>query len=185
MDGVRRGFRGVANSVEIEGLAEPLVEFETELPKHKKRALNIVSARPITRNAMEKRLKELGESAENAAEAADWLADIGLIDDAAYAAEVVRVYTKRGYGLQRVRDELYKKMVPRELWDEALSEICDGEPVAAAVEFIARKMRGELPDFDDRRRVGAALVRRGHSWDDINSAFAKYAENLEEDEEFH
>ncbi|MDR0905975.1 MAG: recombination regulator RecX [Oscillospiraceae bacterium] len=162
---------------------EPLVEFETKLSKTKKRAMNILGARVLTRGAMEKRLKELGESDEDAADAADWLVEIGLIDDAAYAAELVRGCVRRGFGARRIRDEMYRRLVPRELWDDALAEIEDGETVASAEAFIERKLRGETPDFDDKRKIGAALARRGHSWSDINAAFANYIEGLDEENE--
>jgi regulatory protein len=160
---------------------EPLVEFETKLSKTKKRAMNVLGARMLTRGAMEKRLRELGEEDGDAADAADWLVEIGLIDDAAYAAELVRGCVRRGFGARRIRDELYRRLVPRELWDGALAEIEDGETVASAEAFIERKLRGETPDLDDKRKIGAALARRGHSWSDINAAFANYIEGLEEE----
>jgi len=156
-------------------------EQDEKLSKTKKRAMNVLSARQLTRAAMEKRLIELGETSENAADAADWLVEIGLINDAEYAAELVRGCVRRGFGARRIRDELYKRRVPRELWDDALAEIEDGETVASAVAFIERKLRGDAPDFDDKRKIGAALARRGHSWSDINAAFAEYAENLDLD----
>jgi regulatory protein len=161
---------------------EPLVEFETKLSKTKKRAMNVLGARALSRGAMEKRLKELGETEEDAADAADWLVDIGLINDADYAAELVRGCVRRGFGVRRIRDELYRRLVPRDLWDGALAEIDDGETAASAETFIERKLRGAMPDLDDKRRIGAALARRGHSWSDINAAFASYAENLEYEE---
>ena len=43
----------------------------------------------------------------------------------AYAAQVVRYYSAKGYGERKLRDELYRRGVPRELWDEAL-EGADG-----------------------------------------------------------
>lgn len=173
------GFDGDHDGTELELISE----FETKLSKTKKRAVNVLGARQMTRAAMEKRLVELGESAEDAADAADWLAEIGLIDDAAYAAELVRGCVRRGFGARRIRDELYKRLVPRDLWDDALAEIEDGETVASAVAFIERKLRGESFDFDDKRKIGAALARRGHSWSDINAAFTEYAEGLDEENE--
>ena len=41
--------------------------------------------------------------------AADWLEDLGAIDDAAYARLVARHYGARGYGPGRVREELRRR----------------------------------------------------------------------------
>ncbi|MDR0839131.1 MAG: recombination regulator RecX [Oscillospiraceae bacterium] len=165
-----------------DGGFEPLAEYETELSRAQKRALNVLGARTMSRGAMEKRLRELGEDEETAADTADWLARIGLIDDAQYAREIVASCVRSGYGARRIREELYKRYIPRELWDAALGELEDGETVAAAEAFIAKKLRGETPDFDDRRKIGAALARRGHGWGDINAAFERYIEGLNDTE---
>ena len=163
---------------------ELIAEFEARLSKTKKRALNVLGARALTSRAMEKRLVELGETPENAADATEWLVEIGLINDADYAAELVRGCVRRGFGARRIRDELYKRLVPREFWDEALAEIEDGETVAAAEAFIERRLHGDMPELDDKRKIGAALARRGHSWSDINAAFSRYVESLDEDEDW-
>ena len=56
---------------------------------------------------------------EDAAAAVAWLEDIGALDDAAYAASVARHYAAMGYGPVKIRDEFYRRGVPKDLWDEA------------------------------------------------------------------
>lgn len=55
------------------------------------------------------RLKEKGESPENAEDAAAWLQEMHLLDDAQYAAMCVRHYAAKGYGAGRIRNELYRR----------------------------------------------------------------------------
>ncbi|MDR1328219.1 MAG: recombination regulator RecX [Oscillospiraceae bacterium] len=153
---------------------------EVALTNAQKRALNILGSRMLSRGSIEKRLRELGETEENASGAAAWLARIGLIDDEEFARELVRSFARRGYGVNRIRAELQKRLVPRELWDSALAETEPGDSAASAETYIASKLRGAAPDRDDRRRVSAALARRGFTWDDINAAWAAYGENLGE-----
>ena len=53
---------------------------------------------------------------------------MGFLNDALYAEQVVRHYSAKGYGLRKLRDELYRRGVPRELWDEALEGAADPPP---------------------------------------------------------
>jgi regulatory protein len=151
---------------------------DAALTKTQQRALNILGSRMLSRGLMEKRLRELGETEEDASGAAGWLARIGLIDDEEFARELVRSFARRGYGANRMRAELQKRLVPRELWDSALAEIEPEDVISSAETYISNKLRGAAPDRDDKRRVSAALARRGFTWDDINSAWAAYGENL-------
>jgi regulatory protein len=148
------------------------------LTKTQRRALNILGSRMLSRGFIEKRLRELGETEEAASGAADWLARIGLIDDEEFARELVRSFARRGYGVNRIRAELQKRLVPRELWDPALAEIEPEDVISSAETYISNKLRGAAPDRDDKRRVSAALARRGFTWDDINAAWSAYGENL-------
>ncbi|MDR2615767.1 MAG: recombination regulator RecX, partial [Oscillospiraceae bacterium] len=131
------------------------------------------------REALEKRLRELGETKTSAAEAADWLAGMGLIDDRELAREIARSYARRGFGARRIREELYRRLVPREYWGDALAELERGAEAASAEAYIEKKLRGNAASSDDRRRVSAALERRGFKWEDINAAWNGYDANYE------
>lgn len=143
----------------------------------KARALRIVGSRNISSRELERRLASKGERDEIASETVRWLEDIGIVNDAEYAGMIVRHYTGKGYGPKRVRDELYRRGIPRELWDGALEGLeADG---GAAVEFLEKKLRGS-DDKDDLRRAKDALYRRGFSSGEISSAVSRYIENLDE-----
>ena len=131
---------------------------------------------------MAKRLASKGESPEDAEETVRWLVELGYINDSDYATLIVRHYVSKGYGEARIRDELYKRGVPRDLWDEKLTEQDDEESNDAALEFLKKKLRGS-DDKDDLRRASDALVRRGFSFDDARAATNRYLEYIEYGEE--
>ena len=137
----------------------------------KARALRIINARPMSREELRKRLVEKGETPDNAEECAEWLCQMGLINDAEYAGSVVRHYAAKGYGASRIKQELRRHGVSRELWDEAMEQMPEQD------EYLARFLRSRLSDPGDRaqvKKVSDALFRRGYSWDQIKHALNEF-----------
>ena len=143
----------------------------------KKRALRILGSRNFSEQEMRKRLIGKGETLEDTDEAVKWLVELGYINDADYAGLIVRHYSAKGFGMQRIRDELYKRGIPRELWDEKLSGLDDSEMHDASLEFLQKKLRGST-DKDDLRRASDSLVRRGYSYDEARDAVNRYLEEV-------
>ena len=142
-------------------------------------AADLVGKRAMSRCELEKKLVERGASHSEARYASEWLEAIGAIDDRDYAAVLVRHYGRMGYGPARVREKLYEKGVPRELWDEALEELADS---AAQIDgFLTGKLRGRTPDERERRRLTSALLRRGFSWGDVKAALLRQGQELPEE----
>ena len=75
----------------------------SERSRCRQRALRIIGARAMSVKELTDRLKEKGESPENAEDAAAWLQEMHLLDDAQYAAMCVRLYAAKGYGAGRFR----------------------------------------------------------------------------------
>ena len=137
----------------------------------KARALRIINARPMSREELRKRLVEKGETPENAEECAEWLCQMGLINDTEYAGSVVRHYAAKGYGASRIKQELRRHGLSRELWDEAMEQMPEQD------EYLARFLRSRLTDPGDRaqvKKVSDALFRRGYSWDQIKHALNEF-----------
>ncbi len=150
------------------------------LSRAKRRAANILSMRPLSRHELEKRLLEKGETPEHAAGACDYMERLGYLDDQAYAANLVRYYAQKGYGPRKMRDEFYRRGVPRELWDEALEGM--DEPDDTLDQLVAAKLRRvENPDRKDLKRVSDALLRRGYAWSDVSAALRRYADHFDEE----
>ena len=137
----------------------------------KARALRIINARPMSREELRKRLVEKGETPENAEACAEWLCQMGLINDIEYAGSVVRHYAAKGYGASRIKQELRRHGLSRELWDEAMEQMPEQD------EYLARFLRSRLTDPGDRaqvKKVSDALFRRGYSWDQIKHALNEF-----------
>ena len=62
------------------------------------RAANMISARPLSKKELTRRLVQKGSEADDAGAAAAYLENIGALDDAAYAAMLVRHYSAQGCG---------------------------------------------------------------------------------------
>ena len=145
----------------------------------RQRALRIIGARAMSVKELTDRLKEKGESPENAEDAAQWLLDMRLLDDAQYAAMCVRHYAAKGYGAGRIRSELYRRGIPRELWDDALQELPQQD--AQIDTLLRRRLRSDTPDRAELRKAADYLYRRGFGRDEIRAALARYSELSEED----
>ena len=133
----------------------------------KMRAVRIVSASSVTKRDLEQRLVHKGETAEQAKEAVQWMSDLNLLDDSRVAEQVVQRCISRGYGLQRAKQALYEKKVPKQYWDEALADYPD--QLEEIVEFLRSRL-GEEYDQRELKRAMDALMRRGHSYPIVRKA---------------
>ena len=80
----------------------------------KMRAVRIVSASSVTKRDLEQRLIHKGETEDQAKAAVQWMSDLNLLDDSRVAEQVVQRCISRGYGLQRAKQALYEKKVPKQ-----------------------------------------------------------------------
>ena len=135
-------------------------------------ALRLLGTRPMSRKELTDKLREKGESGEDADSAADYLESVGYLDDAQYAAALARHYAHKGYGAGRVRQELYRRGVPKEYWESALAEL--PEDTDAIDTLIDRRLRGAEPDRKELKRLTDMLLRRGFSWGEIRSSLGRY-----------
>jgi len=144
----------------------------------RKKAMRIINARAVSKGEMIDKLTQKGIEPEDAESAADWLEEMGAIDDRLYAASVVEYYGAKGYGTMRIKNELYRRKIDTELWEDALLYVPDAGD--AIDRFVAAKLRGKTPDSRELRRVSDALSRRGFSWDEINDGLRRYGSTGED-----
>ena len=127
----------------------------------KMRAVRIVSASNVSKKDLEQRLVRKGEDPQQAREAISWMEDLHLLDDRNTARSVVRSCIGKGYGLQRAKQALYEKRIPKEYWEEALADYPD------QLERIEAFLRSRLDADSDQKEIKKAvdaLLRRGHSY---------------------
>jgi len=133
----------------------------------KMRAVRIVSATNVSKRDLEQRLVQKGEDPEQAKAAVAWMAELNLLDDRKTAEQVVSSCISKGYGLQRAKQALYEKRIPKSYWDEVLADYPD------QLEKISAFLRSRLDSDSDQkeiRRAIDALIRRGHSYGSIRRA---------------
>ncbi len=141
-------------------------------------AADLVGKRAMSRRDLERKLQNRGASETEARYAAEWMEAIGAINDADYAAVLARHCADLGYGPQRVREKLYEKGVPRELWDDALDALPDSAGQIDA--FLERKLRGRVPDQREKKRLCDALLRRGFSWPEVKAGLNRLGSEIED-----
>ncbi len=143
------------------------------------KALSTLTARPMSRRDLIARLKDKDASDAEAEEVADWLERLGLLNDAEYAKALVRHYADKGYGPYKLRDELYRRGVPKQFWDAALEEAQGPEEAIDAL--LRQKLKGARPDRKELKKASDALARRGFRWQDISAALRRYGAEIEDE----
>ena len=164
---------GIYSGMELPEAALNSLKESNAAASAKERAVRIVSATSISKKELEKRLIQKGEKEEDAKQAVMWLENLKLLDDKQVAQQIVRNGLSRGYGASRIRQMLYEKRIPKELWEEALSDLPPQDDAIDA--FLQRRFHGRKPDRAECKRATDALLRRGHSWNDIRRALERYA----------
>ena len=169
-----------------------------ERSSSKARALRILGNRSLSAKDMERRLVSKGESADTAQETVEWLVENKMINDSEYAVSIARHYKAKGYGPMRIKDELYKRGIPREMWESAMNGTVGGadgdgangekaigynangddEYADAALEFVRKKLKGSK-EKSDIQNAAAALYRRGFGYEDARTAVRKYLESTD------
>lgn len=118
-----------------------------------------------------RKLRERGWAAEQPPDLealVERFADLGYVDDAAYALSKTRALTARGYGARRVSESLRSAGVQEE--DSAPArEMAETEAMESALRFARRRRLGpygEHPlDRAQTEKAIAAMIRAGHSFD--------------------
>lgn len=169
---------GLCTGMELEDETRVRLEAAARKSKAKDRALTLLSARAMSRKELVKKLSEKEVAEAEAEEIADWLVRIGLLNDEAYAHTLARHYAAKGYGPYKLKDELYRRGVPREYWDAALEEGSENESQIDAL--VRQKLKGKSPDRRELKKVSDALARRGYRWAEISSALRRCGAELQE-----
>ena len=148
----------------------------------KERALAMLDRRDYSRAELLKKLREKGEDAAEAEAAVERLVELGFVDDTRYAPLVVRRCAAKGYGPQRVRQELLRRGIPRELWDEVMAQM----PVQddAVDRLLRSRLKSARPDRAELKRASDYLLRKGYGWDEIRAALARYDAEIEEEQDY-
>jgi len=147
-----------------------ILRRESKKALSREKALELVSQRQMSASELNKKLRDKGADEETADYCVQWILERGLLDEERYAAAVARHYAAKGYGEGRVRQELMRRGVPRDLWDDALSTM--PEDRSRLDRLVASKLR-DPGDRDAVRKLSASLYRRGYSGEEIREALER------------
>ncbi len=143
------------------------------------KAYHFIGYRPRTVQEVRRRLQRAGHQPEHVARVVEHFLGLGLLDDAAFARDYVQSRMRnKGYGPDRIRNELLRKGVDRTLIDETLREVLADVDTVEAVRAAADKQWGRLrrePDSRKRiRKLYEYLLRRGHTTDDVRRVIEEF-----------
>ena len=170
---------GLRSGDELDEVALKRLKEAAGVSNVKATAADLIGKRAMSRCDLERKLQEKGASEAEARYAAEWLEAIGAINDADYAAILVRHCAGLGYGPARIREKLREKGVPRELWDDALDQAPDN---AEQIDrFLESKLRGCMPDEKEKKRLSDTLLRRGFPWSDVKAGLNRLGAELFDD----
>lgn len=144
-----------------------------------RKAMNLLAFRAHSEKELARKLRQ-SVPAEAAEKAAAKMAEVGLVDDESYARALAQeLFTRKKLAAPRVRMELARRGVSREIAERVLAEGVP-DPRAAAKAVLEKKYAGCLDDEKGRRRAAAALQRMGYRWEDIRGAIQEFTSDGEE-----
>ncbi|MDO5701203.1 MAG: regulatory protein RecX [Bowdeniella nasicola] len=129
-------------------------------------ALNRLDRAPATRSQVREAMLKRDVEADVADRVLDRLEAVGLIDDAAYAAALVRTrHRERQLARRAIAHELAAKGITGTTAEAALAQIDAEDELEAARAVVAKKLRlasmARVPRATRQRRLAGVLGRKG------------------------
>lgn len=128
-------------------------------------AMRQLTLGPRSRGQLEAALARRGCDPQVAAVVLDRLAEVGLVDDAAFAEQLVQSRQRtKGLSGAALRKELRDKGIDDELASRAVGGIDDESERARAEQLVATRLRslGGLQPQVQARRLAGMLARKGY-----------------------
>ncbi len=127
--------------------------------------LRMLTMAPRSRSELARKLELRGCAPEVASRVLDRMEEVGLVDDAAYAAMLVRSkQSTRGLARPALRAEMRRKGLPRDVMEDALNQVSADDEHEAAARLVAKRldtMHG-LDATVQARRLAGMLARKGY-----------------------
>ncbi len=151
---------------------EELEELRTndEFYSCKQTALNILSAAAKSTGVLRDKLLQFysEDAVENTIER---MTELNLLDDYDYARRLTLDYINlRGYSKQRIKTELYKKKIDKDIIEDVLTECEEFDETAPIIALIQKKYSNKIQTREDLHKTILALQRRGFLYEDIKTA---------------
>ncbi|MBE6916017.1 MAG: regulatory protein RecX [Ruminococcaceae bacterium] len=173
VDAIEAKKLGLTDGMELTPDALPALSSESRRHAARVKAAQICGKKLYSKRELMKKLADRGITEDDAYDAVAWMEEIGAVNDTAYAGMLVRHYRAKGFGDLRIREELKKRGIPKDLTQSVLEEYQEDtrEPIRA---FLLKKLRGKTPDDAEKRKLIAALMRRGFAYEEIRAVFSAF-----------
>ena len=146
------------------------------------KAVRMLSVRACSSGEIAQKLKRGGYSDETIKMVLYKLESNELLNDQDFTDQWVRYRTGQKYGPRRIVQELRIKGISNETAEKAVREINEDEKLEGAI-MIARKAAARVKPDDDlrkaRRKITAAIVRRGFDWETACQACDRILDSVE------
>ncbi|MDD2954842.1 MAG: regulatory protein RecX [Oscillospiraceae bacterium] len=161
------------------------LQKKAELRRTRERALYLLEKKSYAKEELTQKLARTS-CRETAETVAARMEELGLLNDEDYARRFAdHLWRFKGYGAGRIRQEMSRKGLDRELISrelERLGEENTEEDVAQKLcALIDRKYLRFLDDPKGRNKTIQALQRLGYAYEDIRRALQYYDHSEEED----
>ncbi len=139
------------------------------------KAVDLLSRRDHSKKELADKLKQKGYG-NDFEEVFEKLESYGYLDDERFARNYVKqLIDFKAFGKMRLKQELIKKGIDRDLISEILEEIEPDED--ALVRLIERKYMRNLTDEKGIKRTFNTLVRLGYSYSEIKSVLRRIGDS--------
>lgn len=153
-----------------EEIADILIK-ENRNHEVKRKALSYATYKPRTIGQVCKAMKDKDFSEDEIQYAVDFLTEFGYVDDRKYARIFVREFSERKkMGMSRLRIELTKRFISREIIDSVLYEFNNSSDTKKlCFEAMEKKLRSLQSKTPEKRKSAliAYLQRQGFAWQEI------------------
>ena len=144
------------------------LSIEANRSKAMSKAMDILSRKPVSARDLVNKLAEKGYDKEVAQSVVDEMAELGYIDDEAYARLYVEYAAEKHYGTSKIRYELGHHGVSSDIISLVLEESGDTDIEELASLVLQKYGNCDFDDIKQRQRVTRFLASRGYGFDDIN-----------------
>lgn len=159
-----------------------VLEYDAKLWEAVKKAYDLLAYGDNSKKRLAEKLRQRGFDREIAEEAAEYAEKLGIVDEKRQLAHIVSQLTAKCYGRSRIKQELMKKGISREIIDDELDELLEEVDFDELLMKLLRKkvdvsLIGPGPEGRKyREKVISAMFRYGYSPDTVRRALRELAE---------
>jgi regulatory protein len=165
---------------------EIIHSLEKENKKYlaKEKAYNILARRNHSTKELERKLIQRKFERGIIKEIIDELVNLNFLDDERFAREYLEEKLRfKNVGLEKIKNELFYKGVPREIIKNIIEEKTDIDETESALQLAEKKIKSILKKVTDRRiirqKIYSFLLSKGYKYETIENVINKIKPEME------